>query len=223
MSCVQGVFRQDFTCRTIRSKNDNFHYISFLVLYLHNQVMLFPMSRDSFIMTTTFGHHKERGLRGPFWDSFPIEFCPCDPSYSFTANSATPDSTSCSMWLFTCLTISSGTYSAPRATNLSICSCNGMSVGIVFVKTFAKEPDGMFVAIFPLSFSRSGDVIVMTTICDHHRERGLNDHFWDNFLARGLANSLPHNNNCEPRSGSQSMKQTQTFTAKIDSLASLLY
>jgi hypothetical protein len=46
-----------------------------------------------------------------------------------------------------------------------------MSVGIVFVKTFAKEPDGMFVAIFPLSFSRSGDVIVMTTICDHHSEK----------------------------------------------------
>jgi hypothetical protein len=32
-------------------------------------------------MTTTCAHHKERGLRGPFWDSFPIEFCPCDPSY----------------------------------------------------------------------------------------------------------------------------------------------
>src|SRR5437899_8292074 len=71
MSCVQGLFRQDFTCRTIRSKNDNFHSISFLVFYLHNQVMLFPMRRDSFVMTTTCGHHKERGLRGPFWDSFP--------------------------------------------------------------------------------------------------------------------------------------------------------
>jgi len=56
-----------------------------------------------------------------------------------------------------------------------------MSVGIVFVKTFAKEPDGMFVAIFPLSFSRSGDVIVVTTTCDHHKERGLNRPFWDSF------------------------------------------
>src|SRR5258708_19920312 len=99
MSCVQGVFRQDFTCRTIRSKNDNFHSISFLVLYLHNQVMLFPMSRDSFIMTTTFGHHKERGLRGPFWDSFPIEFCPSEPSSSFTSNSPPPPSTTYSFCL----------------------------------------------------------------------------------------------------------------------------
>src|SRR5436309_5760191 len=57
-----------------------FILFSFLVLYLHNQVMLFPLSRDSFVLTTTCGHHKERGLRGPFWDNFPIEFCPCQIS-----------------------------------------------------------------------------------------------------------------------------------------------
>jgi len=52
---------------------------SFLVFYLHHQVMLFPRSRDSFVMTTTCDHHKERGLRGPFWDSFPSEILPMRP------------------------------------------------------------------------------------------------------------------------------------------------
>jgi len=28
-------------------------------------------------MTTTFDHHKERVLRCPFWDSFPVWFCTC--------------------------------------------------------------------------------------------------------------------------------------------------
>src|SRR5258708_720473 len=96
MSCVQGLFRQDFTCRTIRSKNDNFHSISFLVFYLHNQVMLLPMRRDSFVMATTCGHHKERGLRGPFWDSFPLEFCPCQISCMFQR--AEGGSSWCDQW-----------------------------------------------------------------------------------------------------------------------------
>src|SRR5437764_1545718 len=49
-----------------------FILFSFFVLYLHNQVMLFPLSRDRFVMTTTCSHHKERGLSSLIWDSFPM-------------------------------------------------------------------------------------------------------------------------------------------------------
>src|SRR6266566_5188709 len=60
-----------------------FIIFSFLVFYLHNQVILFPMSRDSFVMTTTCGHHKERGLSCPFWDK-------CQSGFAYARHLARP-------------------------------------------------------------------------------------------------------------------------------------
>src|SRR5260370_32681372 len=38
----------------------------------------------------------------------------------------------------------------------------------------------LFLPYFP-SFSLRRDVVVMTTTCDHHKERGLSCPFWDSF------------------------------------------
>src|SRR2546425_99788 len=56
----RACFVKIFPVAPFAPKMTMFMLFSFLVMYLHNQVMLFPLRRDRFVMTTTCDHHQSR-------------------------------------------------------------------------------------------------------------------------------------------------------------------